>query len=130
MLHPSHSIFRIISAFGFDVDCYVLDDDQKTAVISQGGMGRALGLSHRGNAFPRFLASKGMSGALSAQLLERIQKPLKFQWPSGGAQPAVIVNGFDVTLLVAYDPKVFHGHIARKIRALAAAPQPAPEEKA
>ena len=38
--------------FGIDVDCYVLDDDQKTAVISQVGMGKALGLSHRGMPFP------------------------------------------------------------------------------
>ncbi|HEX8698970.1 MAG TPA: hypothetical protein VF815_09045 [Myxococcaceae bacterium] len=30
--------------FGFDVDCDVLDDEQKTAVISQRGMGEALGL--------------------------------------------------------------------------------------
>jgi hypothetical protein len=31
-----------------------LDDAQNTAVISQRGMGEALGLSSRGNAFPRF----------------------------------------------------------------------------
>jgi hypothetical protein len=86
--------------FGADVECYVLNDDQKTAVISQSGMGRALGLSPRGNAFPRFLASKGMVGAIGAELARKIEQPLKFQWGSGGAQPAVTVNGFDVTLLV------------------------------
>ena len=85
--------------FGIDVDCYVLDDQQKTAVISQTGMGSALGLSQRGNAFPRFLASRGMAGALSAQLVEKISQPLRFQWTGGGAQP-VVVYGFDVTLLV------------------------------
>src|SRR5690348_14115618 len=86
--------------FGIDVECYVLNDPQKTAVISQSGMGRALGLSHRGNAFPRFLSSRGMAGSLGAELTEKIGKPLKFQWGTGGAQPAVTVNGFDVTLLV------------------------------
>lgn len=86
--------------FGADVECYVLNDPQKTAVISQSGMGRALGLSPRGNAFPRFLASKGMAGALGAELTEKIEQPLKFQWGVGGAQPPVTVNGFDVTLLV------------------------------
>ena len=30
--------------FGIDVDCYVLNDEQKTAVISQRGMGEAIGL--------------------------------------------------------------------------------------
>ena len=86
--------------FGTDVDCYVLNDEQKTAVISQTGMGQALGLSSRGNAFPRFLASKAMESVVGAQLREKIEQPLRFQWSSGGAQPSVIVNGFDATLLV------------------------------
>ncbi|MGB0043732.1 MAG: hypothetical protein WBP91_11200, partial [Terriglobales bacterium] len=86
--------------FGTDVDCYVLNDEQKTAVISQTGMGQALGLSSRGNAFPRFLASKAMEGSVSAPLREKIEQPLRFQWSSGGAQPSVIVNGFDATLLI------------------------------
>ena len=52
--------------FGSDVECYVLDDEQKTPVISQSGMGRALGLSSRGNAFPRFLGSKAMVDVVGA----------------------------------------------------------------
>src|SRR5688500_15749330 len=31
--------------FGIDVECYVLDDEQKTAVISKRGMSAAIGLS-------------------------------------------------------------------------------------
>lgn len=88
--------------FGIDVECYVLDDERKTAVISQSGMGLALGLSPRGNAFPRFLTSKGMLETVSAQLAEKLAKPVKFQWAGVGAQgqPNVIVHGFDVTLLI------------------------------
>lgn len=87
--------------FGTDVECYVLDDSQKTAVISQSGMGKALGLSHRGNAFPRFLASSAMSQVVSAELRDKLTQPIKFQWGSGGSQqPPTTVNGFDATLLV------------------------------
>lgn len=88
--------------FGIDVECYVLDDDKKTAVITQTGMGLAIGLSPRGNAFPRFLASRGMSEVVGAQLAEKLSKPIKFQWAGVGAQghPAVAVHGFDVTLLI------------------------------
>jgi len=86
--------------FGTDVDCYVLNDTQKTAVISQSGMGQALGLSLRGNAFPRFLSSKAMTGIVGADLREKIEKPLRFQWGSGGAAPPVMVHGFDATILV------------------------------
>ena len=85
--------------FGIDVECYVLDDERKTAVISQIGMGLAIGLSPRGNAFPRFLASRGMSEVMGAQLSEKLSKPIKFQWSSTGAH-TVAVHGFDVTLLI------------------------------
>ena len=40
--------------FGIDVECYVLDDNQKTAVISKGGMNEVLGfgkVSRLGNSF-------------------------------------------------------------------------------
>jgi hypothetical protein len=86
--------------FGIDVDCYVLDDAQKTAVITQSGMGKAIGLSVRGNAFPRFMASKAMSDSPGAQLRQKLSQPLKFQWSGPGAQPPTIIHGFDVTLLI------------------------------
>jgi len=83
--------------FGIDVECYVLNDPNKTAVISQTGMGSALGLSKRGNAMPRFLASKAMAETVSAHLREKLSQPLVFQWQPSGALP---VHGFDATLLV------------------------------
>jgi hypothetical protein len=86
--------------FGVDVECYVLDDLNKTAVISQTGMGSALGLSNRGNAFPRFLASKAMTETVGALLREKLSQPLRFQWSSGSALPPVVVHGLDATLLV------------------------------
>jgi hypothetical protein len=75
--------------FGIDVECYVLEDAEKTAVISQTGMACAMGLSSRGNALPRFLNSKVMSEILGAELRENnllIQNPIKFQWGIGGAE--------------------------------------------
>jgi hypothetical protein len=90
-----------LKEFGVDVDCYVLDDLQKTAVISQRGMGEALGLSSRGNAFPRFLATKSMSDVAGAELRAKLENPLKFQWGTGGAeQPPATVHGFDAALLI------------------------------
>lgn len=87
--------------FGIDVECYVLDDAQKTAVISQSGMGRALDLPSGGKAFPRFLATKAMSALVGAELRQKIEQPLKFQWGTGGAeQPPAVIHGFDVTLLI------------------------------
>jgi P63C domain len=87
--------------FGTDVDCYVLDDQQKTAVISQTGMARALGLSPRGDSFSKFLATKGMAGSGSDELRRKLEYPLKFQWGSGGTEiPPTVAHGFDATLLI------------------------------
>src|SRR5690349_19740701 len=47
--------------FGIDVDCYVLDDDQHTAVISQRGMATAIGLSSRGQVLHSFAESRRMA---------------------------------------------------------------------
>lgn len=88
--------------FGLDVECYVLNDATRTAVISQTGMGRALGLSSRGNALPRFLASNAMKDALGADLKEKLQNPLKFQWGTPGAPDGYLANihGFDASVLI------------------------------
>jgi hypothetical protein len=54
----------------------------------------------RGDAFPRFLATKAMAG-VGAELREKLANPLKFQWGTGGAEiPPTTINGFDATLLV------------------------------
>jgi hypothetical protein len=88
--------------FGVDVECYVLNDATRTAVISQRGMGKALGLSERGNALPRFVASRAMRDALGAELREKVKNPLKFQWGTPGAPEGYLANihGFDAALLI------------------------------
>jgi hypothetical protein len=87
--------------FGVDVECYVLDDPAKTAVISQNGMAQALGLSRRGNAIPRFLSNQSMENFVGAELRKKLENPLKFQWGTGGAEaPPGIVYGFDSALLI------------------------------
>jgi P63C domain len=87
--------------FGIDVDCYVLDDQQRTAVVSQRGIGEALGFSSRGNAFSRFLATPSIADIAGADLRAKLENPLKFQSSLGGAeQPPETIYGFDVGLLI------------------------------
>lgn len=88
--------------FGLDVDCYVLDDDGKTAVISQRGMGAALGLTTSGQSFIRFVSGKTIAPFLGAETRAKIENPLKYQWVPRGAekQPPGEFNGYDVTLLI------------------------------
>lgn len=88
--------------FGFDVDCYVLDDEAKTAVISQRGMGETLGLGSSGSRLPKFLEGRAISRHLGAETVKKASNPLVFQGFSAGGNeaPPSIVHGFDVTLLI------------------------------
>jgi len=92
---------NFMSEFGVDIDCYVLDDAQKTAVISQRGMGRAIGLGAGGSRLPNFLATKAINPFVGAELAEKLANPLIFQWePRGQEQPPGLIYGFDVSLLI------------------------------
>jgi hypothetical protein len=86
--------------FGIDVDCYVLNDESKTAVISQRGMGAALGMGRIGSRLPRFIEGKVISGYVGPELREKLENPLIFQARVGGPETLTQVYGYDVTILI------------------------------
>ncbi len=88
--------------FGIDVDCYVLDDLAKTAVISQRGMGAALGLGIGGSRLPMFVNSKRMLPYVGQELRHKLENPLIFQAPSAGGNlpPPAKMHGYDITILI------------------------------
>lgn len=88
--------------FGIDVECYVLNDDQKTAVISQRGMGVAIGLGEGGSRLPTFIKGKTISQYLGHELKEKLDNPLIFQGSSVGMSVPSIskIHGYDVTILI------------------------------
>lgn len=83
--------------FGIDVDCYVLNDEERTAVISQTGMAKSLGLSERGSALPRFVSGNIISKYVGSELRQKLENPLIFQ---GLSVAPSIVHGYDVTILI------------------------------
>lgn len=89
--------------FGIDVDCYVLGDVNKTAVISRRGMASALGLTgNGGTALPRFASGKYAAAALGLEVLAKLDNPLIFKGdiPGVNAPPMGDVYGYDVGLLI------------------------------
>lgn len=87
--------------FGIDVDCYVLNDENKTAVISQRGMGEALGLSKGGSRFPNFIRGEKISPYIGRELSEKLGEPLIFQGqPLGANIGPQTIYGYDVTILI------------------------------
>lgn len=88
--------------FNLDIDCYVLDNDTKSAVISQRGMGAALGLTGGGgSAFIRFTSGATISKYISPELGEKIKNPIVFQSGNTGlGSPELTVFGYEVTILI------------------------------
>lgn len=88
--------------FGIDVDCYVLNDAQKTAVISQRGMAQAIGFSKRGDRLAVFANSKTMDGYIGRDLREKLSSPLVFQRKYAAAENPVgdKSHGYDATILI------------------------------
>lgn len=88
--------------FGIDVECYVLDDDNKTAVISQRGMGESIGLGEGGSRLPKFIQGKTISAYIGHELREKLENPLKFQYQQPGTNSPgnPIVHGYDVAMLI------------------------------
>ena len=101
---PARAIHRgnFQKEFGINVACYVLNDPQKTAVISQRGMANALGLSGTsGQNLQRFLASRAMLKYAGPEVHQKLTQPLPFEWLSPGVKkPPGTIYGFDVTLLI------------------------------
>ena len=102
--------------FGFDVECYVIDDESKTAVISQRGMGAALGLGDQGKDLPRFLRGQRIAPYVGAELAQKLDNPLIFQVPqAGGNALPVTAYGYDVTLLIDVCKVITRAHADGKL---------------
>ena len=88
--------------FGIDVECYVLDDPQKTAVISKRGMGEAIGFLKRGDRLSSFVNSKTMEGYVGRELRDKIENPLIFQrhWSAAENPISERAHGYDATILI------------------------------
>lgn len=89
--------------FGIDIECYVLDDENKTAVIHQRGMGAALGYgTHSGSRFPRLISGKNIAPYIGPELRQKLENPIVFQGLDtiSGERSNRTLNGFDVTLLI------------------------------
>ncbi|EAX3122877.1 hypothetical protein J9P93_004628 [Salmonella enterica] len=76
---------NFMDEFGIDVECYVLNDENKTAVVSGAGLARLLGLGDHMIAVTRLLNAQYMSDFIGTVLREKMEKPFKFQWHHGGS---------------------------------------------
>ena len=80
----------------------MLNDEQKTPVISQRGMGEAIGFSRRGDRLSGFANSKTMSDHIGRELRQKLENPLIFQPLNAAAKNAISAKafGYDATILI------------------------------
>ena len=105
--------------FGINVDCYVLNDIHKTAVISRRGFAAALNIKNSsGTALTRFISGHEISRALGSDLLEKLSKPLIFKGltPGPTEPPVEVIHGQDVTLLIDVCKAIVTAHAAGDLR--------------
>jgi hypothetical protein len=88
--------------FGIDAECYVLDDEPKTGVMTQRGIAAAIGLSKPGGKdFERLVDGKAISKHLGADIREKVHQPIEFRWIYPGAkQNAVSIKGYSADILI------------------------------
>lgn len=95
-----------LEEFGIDADCYVLDDELGTAVVTQSGLARILGFQGQRAGFllSRFLQKQSVVECLGNIALEKIQNPFKFQYigrgNGGQNQPPFYAFGYDATVII------------------------------
>lgn len=104
--------------FGVNAECYVLNDINKTAVISQRGMGVALGYSEGGTRFTNLVKSKALTDYLGHELIEKIENPIIFQWdqPGTNSQLQTKIHGYDVSVLIEVCQAIVQAEIDGKLK--------------
>ena len=103
---------------GLDVECFVLNDSVKTAVITQLGMGQVLGLGSGGSRLPRFVFNKTMSNYIWPELEEKLKNPLIFQTLTAGqlgGKQGPKAHGYDATILIDVCKAILEASAAGKL---------------
>ncbi len=104
--------------FGIDVECYVLDDEAKTAVLTQRGIATAIGLKNPGGKdFERLVSGKVLSQYLGADVVAKVMQPIEFKWVYPGAkQNTVSIKGYSADLLIDVCNAILAAHKAGVLR--------------
>jgi len=90
---------NFLDEFGIDTECYVLNDDAKTVVVTKKGLAQLLGIGDVGKTIDELLKTQYMSEFSDRELKAKIENPLIFQY-SGQSKNINNAHGFDITVIV------------------------------
>lgn len=106
---------NFIEEFGFDVDCYVLNNRDKTAVITRRSFGNALDLGEGGTRLMRFVNYQYMQDYISPELKNKLENPIVFQINAEKEEGVAAKGyGYDVTILIDLCNAIIDAYNAEK----------------
>ncbi|WGL77964.1 P63C domain-containing protein [Serratia marcescens] len=90
---------NFMDEFGIDAECYVLDDDAKTVVVTKTGLAQLLGLGDKARDLDQVLGSQYMSKYRDLELQRKMENPFNFQLISR-SKTVHQALGYDITSIV------------------------------
>lgn len=85
--------------FGVDAECYILDDQTKTPVVTKTGLARLLGIGELARDIDRLLEAPYMREYGDPELRAKMKKAFNFQY-SGQSKNITNAHGYDITTIV------------------------------
>lgn len=85
--------------FGVNAECYILDDQTKTPVVTKTGLARLLGIGELARDIDRLLESPYMREYGDPELRAKMKKAFNFQY-SGQSKNITNAHGYDITTIV------------------------------
>ncbi|HAH3927132.1 TPA: hypothetical protein GE411_04270 [Escherichia coli] len=73
---------NFLDDFGIDAECYVLDDESKTVVVTKTGLSQLLGIGEHARDLDQLLGAQYMSKYRDLELQRKMENPYKFQLTS------------------------------------------------
>lgn len=73
---------NFLDDFGIDAECYVLDDESKTVVVTKTGLSQLLGIGEHARDLDQLLSAQYMSKYRDLELQRKMENPYKFQLTS------------------------------------------------
>lgn len=90
---------NFLDDFGIDAECYVLDDELKTVVVTKTGLSQLLGLGEHARDLDQTLGAQYMSKYRDLELQQKMEKPYRFQLTSK-SKTVHQALGYDITAIV------------------------------
>lgn len=90
---------NFLDDFGIDAECYVLDDESKTVVVTKTGLSQLLGIGEHARDLDQLLGAQYMSKYRDLELQRKMENPYKFQLTSK-SKTVHQALGYDITAIV------------------------------